>query len=583
MNTLGRSIFAAVLFAGALALNGCSDESGSSPTGTGGSGGTGTGSGSTGGGAAVTAPPPTLGSGCANQGTDVMCITLSSTAASVPADGTSTAALTAVLTRNNSPFPGAIVNFSLGATNLGALTAPAQVTNAAGVATTSFQAGANIGAIAITATHSTSSAASTVALSLTQAPGAAPAGIRFMSATPSNLQVAGSGGQTTANVVFRVTDSSGGAIPNAPVSFTMIGPVGSYVGSQVGSTTATGTTNASGDVTVPLNAGSASGPVTITASVTVGPTTFRTSSSVISIGGAVPSATHFTVAAERLNYPGLVLAGFTRSLRVFVADRFSNSSILATTQVSLFTEAGAVGPSISLDATGAGSVSFRTQDPMPSLNVPTLNQRGHLFAIAVVRGEEGFIDANGNGLYDLGETIVEDLGEPYIDANDNGVWDIGEFFVDANGNRQYDGPNGRWDGPGCPAPCDPSPMIWKSIKLQFTGHITCTVSYIGAPGPFSVPNGGSRVFRITVADQHNNVPVPGTNISVVTTRGTLGNATVTVPDVAGSMLPFTHDVELSDNDPAAPGGPATLTFTVTTPQGEGVNTCLPFSLSGTVN
>lgn len=583
MNKLGRVIIAAI-FAGALALlNGCSDDGGGPSTGS----GTGTGTG-TGGGTAVTSPPPTLGSGCATQGADVMCVTLSSAVASVPADSSSTATLTATLTRNNVALQGAILTFTLGATNMGTLTAPSGVTNAAGVVTTTFQSGANIGAIAITAAHS-SNAASTVALSLTQVAGAAPAGIRFISATPVNLQVAGSGGQPTSNVVFRVTDSGGGAIPNATVNFTMIGPFGSYIGPLDASpTTFTGTTSGTGDVTVPLNAGSVAGPVTITASVTVGATTFTTSSSVISIGGAVPSSTHFTLATERLNFPGLVLAGFTKQLRVFVADRFSNSSILAGTQVSFFTEAGAVGPSVSLDATGAGTVSFRTQDPMPSLNVATLNQRGHLLAIAVVRGEEGFIDANGNGIYDLGETIVEDLGEPFIDANDNGVWDVGEFYLDSNvpPNGQYDGPNGLWDGPGCPAAgCASSPMIWKSIKLQFTGHITCSVSYTGAPGPFVVANGGRLAFRITLADQYNNHPVPGTTISVTTTRGTLANATVTVLDIAGSTSPFTHDVELSDDnaDPLAQGGPATLTFRVTTPAGEGVNTCLPFNISGSVN
>src|SRR5258708_38578856 len=40
----------------------------------------------------------------------------------------------------------------------------------------------------------------------------------------------------------------------------------------------------------------------------------------------------------------------------------------------------------------------------------------------MTQGEEGFIDANHNGLLDTNEVFF-DLGDPFIDANDNGQYD----------------------------------------------------------------------------------------------------------------------------------------------------------------
>jgi len=606
MITLGRSIFAAVLFAAAMALNGCSDESGGSPTGTSGTG-TGTGGGGTGGGGAATSPPPTLGAGCANSGTDVLCVTLNAAASTLPADSTSTTAVTATLTRNGSAASGVILEFGLSSSTMGSLLATSGVTSSAGTVSTTFQAGGAIGAVGVSVTHAASGASSTLALSLTQAAGNTPAGIQFISASPDVLGVVGSGQPTTSNVSFRVTDSNGSPVAGQLVNFNLIGPTGAYIGTQDGTPlTATGTTSSTGNVIVPLNAGNVAGPVTITAGVTVGGTTFTTSTSVISIGGAVPSASHFSLATARFNLPGLVRAGFTTSLSVFLADRFSNFNILKDTQVSFFTEAGAVDTSVNLDETGAGSVTFRTQQPMPLQTMPAghpfpLNGRGWLSVIAITRGEEGFGDINGNGVYDFGVDFFDatlDLGEPFIDRNDNGVWDgpgctetgciptqaPAEFFVDANANGTYDPPNGMWDGPGCAQPgCIQSPMIWQSILLQFTGNINVAGSCSISPTTFNVVNGGNQSFTVTLHDANLNAPVPGTTVSVSSNGGSLQNGQGVVMDGIGG--PFQHTFSLLDADPAPTSTPSsvTLTVTVTTPAGESVTTCSPFQATGTVN
>jgi len=427
----------------------------------------------------------------------------------------------------------------------------------------------------------------------TPPPGAA-GGIQFISATPGAIGVQGSGQVTTSTIVFRVTDAATVPMAGASVNFTMTGPQGgTYIGppNDGTPTTASGTTDGSGNVAVILNSGNVAGPVTITASVAAGLATFSASSSIISIGGAVASAGHLSISASILNLPGFVLDNFKSDVLVLAADRFTNSTILAGTTVSFYTEAGAIGASTTLDATGAGTVALRTQNPRPIDMPPTVGigdpPDGLSRLIAVMRGEESFIDVNGNGVYDVGidtfNPATMDLGEPFIDANDNGVFDPGEFYVDTNGNGVYDGPNGVWDGPGCvQAGCSQSPTIWISMNVLLTGHIVnCSLTPVG---PWSIPKNGTLTFVFSVGDINQNSPVPGTTISFATTGGTIvGPASFTVPDtnVAGPVL---IPVTLSNNSAAAdPPKGATLSATVTPGQSVVVSgSCFNPTTSGTI-
>jgi len=264
-----------------------------------------------------------------------------------------------------------------------------------------------------------------------------------------------------------------------------------------------------------------------------------------------------------LNLPGLVRDNVQSKVLALVADRFTNSTILAGTVVSFYTEAGAVGSSTVLDATGAGTVQLRTQLPIPDdtppLGLPNPGD-GLSRLIAVVRGEEAFIDANGNGVYDLGEPFTDAPSEPFIDANDNGQWDPGEFYVDTNGNGVFDGPNGVWDGPSCPAAgCISSPTIWISMNILFTGNPTiCSLS----PQGFTVAKGATQSFTFSMSDQNGNTPIAGTTVSFGTTLGTLtGTTSFTVADtdVAG---PYVVNISLSNNTGAGAGGGATVSATV---------------------
>jgi hypothetical protein len=53
---------------------------------------------------------------------------------------------------------------------------------------------------------------------------------------------------------------------------------------------------------------------------------------------------------------------------------------------------------------------------------PLYVQNGRVTILAYTLGEKSFVDANGNNIWDPGETFY-DLGDLYIDYNENGVWD----------------------------------------------------------------------------------------------------------------------------------------------------------------
>lgn len=118
------------------------------------------------------------------------------------------------------------------------------------------------------------------------------------------------------------------------------------------------------------------------------------------------------------------------------------------------------------------------KDPNTGTNFQN-NPRDNLVSmIAITSGEEGFTDFNNNGVCD-GQEPFDDLTEPFVDANDSGTYEEGERFIDVNGNRVWDGKNGKWDA---------NTLIWKQERLLWTG-VPALEDVIAFPLP-----GHERVF-----------------------------------------------------------------------------------------
>jgi hypothetical protein len=246
-----------------------------------------------------------------------------------------------------------------------------------------------------------------------------------------------------------------------------------------------------GQVQLSLASGTLQGAAIVTIIATAGGQTKRVDVA-SQIVGAKVSGRNVSIECTPRNVPAFYDTDCIRSrvdapfkCTVTLGDRFSNSVGVATT-VKYQSEAGIVGtppttpmfPSPDLGkATGTiGTVggvlpldvfplseehSLSYADRCHPSGPSTHNPRdGIVSVIAMMAGEEGFIDKNGDGAYNQGEPFI-DLAEPFVDSNDNGVQDAGEFFSDLNGNNQWNPPNGAWDA---------TTTLWAETRVVYTGE-----------------------------------------------------------------------------------------------------------------
>lgn len=459
---------------------------------------------------------------------------------------------------------GTNVTLSCAAGVCNAGTFPALITTVSGTATATFTAtssAVNTGDIVIKASTANGifgTATVHVAPSQTNS-------IEFVSANPNIIGIVGSGVQDISDVTFIVKDTGGNPQPNVLVDFQLYGPTGSYLKNQSGTllTTDQGSTNASGQVKTTLHAGSVAGPARIVATVHNSSPAITTSSGNISIGGGVPSASHFSVAVSKWNLEGLAFDNVQSTLTVFLADRFGNYNVLQGTSVSFVTDAGAIDTSNVTDANGVTTSIFRTQNPRPMAKPVSAWEtllglwwvdpisgyvyhpsNGWLNVVVMTTGEETFVDQNANGIYDTVE-LFTDMGEPYLDSDLSGANNTGEMFFDwpsyvplvtgctsTCGVGKYDAGNAVWDA---------KIPIWHSVNLVFTGPPNITTanefilgkrtSYIvssatGTQPNISISNGATEGFDIVVSDINMNTLIAGTTISCTPTVATGGAVSV---------------------------------------------------------
>src|SRR5262249_5301507 len=257
--------------------------------------------------------------------------------------------------------------------------------------------------------------------------------------------------------------------------------------------------DSTGLASVNLNSGTAAGPVAIGVTASAGHRDRNFTVNNIAIVGAKASGGHISVDCTPKNVPGLSDSdcsnsfyagdGSTVTCTVFLADRFNNVLGVAT-RADFRTEIGSAGPPVSTldyDPTKGGDqtaqlghasdsvlvTGYRVPidvTPLPfehnetfdsGCGVTQHNPRDGLGTVIVAtQGEEGFVDLNGNGVYDQGEPFI-DSGEPFVDENDNNTWDPGEPFIDVNQNGHWDGPNGAWDS---------DTVIWAETRVTYSSE-----------------------------------------------------------------------------------------------------------------
>ena len=442
----------------------------------------------------------------------------------------------------------------------GSTPASATATTSTGTATATYVAsgcsGSDVITASATANSQTLSATGTVTVAQAQI-----GSISFVSATPANITLKGTGsagGSATSTIIFKVLDTSGGPRAGATVAFSLNTSVGGISLSQTSDKT-----DANGQVQVIVSGGTVATTVRVTATTTTtAGATISTQSNALTVSTGIPTSHNISLAVQCQNVEAFDLDGVTVPVTVRMTDRFSNPVPDGTTANFQTTLGGIQGTCLTASTateSGVCTVNWVSKDPR-TVNGVT-NGRSPLLVSAV--GEESFIDANGNGVFDAGDTVPfnsalgtkawDDTQEPFLnvkehfDANGLPVYDAGDPFIDFNNSGAHDGPDGSFNGPLCQGSlcsAQTSTAIGASNIIVMSGS-QAVITPLTAP-PYTIPAGGiTLVFN--VADRRNQQMPAQTKV------------VASVSDGAGK---FVGSTEFIWPCATSPGG-ADISFTLT--------------------
>lgn len=349
--------------------------------------------------------------------------------ASLPSGGNTSIQVSALI--GNAPVTGFPVNVSFAAscgringqdTSAGGVSV---TSNGAGVAAAVYEAVAEDGSLcsdSVTLTASSVGAASQNKVVTVAAPTAAAA--VFVSAEPAQIFVAGSGALDQAIVKFKVLSSTGVALPNVDVKFSIVtNPGGIGLGSAGSTTPVTATTLASGEALISVFSGTIPGPVKIRAELVSNSAAFAESQN-LTVASGPPSQRFMSLSVETFNIEGWNIDGSSTQLTVRLADRQGNA-VEDGTVVNFTAEGGQVARSCAtarVNGISQCSVSFISQNPRPV--------GGRVSVLAYTEGTKDYVDLNGNNKFDAGDTLIN-IGDAYRDDNENAVFEStnGEFVI----------------------------------------------------------------------------------------------------------------------------------------------------------
>jgi len=496
--------------------------------------------------------------------------------APLAAGGTLTATVSIVETSNsNAAYTTPVmVNFTSACVVAGTATMDAAVLTTAGIASSTYLAQGCTGSDTITATANVGTTLAAAGDFTVQA--ASVGSIEFVSAIPEIISLqgtGGSGGTETSAVIFRVVDAQGNPVANQSVSFSLSSVAG---GMSLNPTSATSDQNGLVQTVVQSGTVSTSVVVSATTSLGGGATTYQTQSSQLVVTTGIPDQNSFSLSASVLAPEAWGHDGEVSVITARLADRFNNP-VPDGTAVTFTTDGGAIESSCTT-TDGVCSVNWTSQAPRPCGQVlggavvmldPTLGPNqcigaggafnetdpvigfaplgqpygGRATIVATTVGEESFIDTNGNGVFDDGDTMT-DLPEAWIDENEDGARGSFEPFFDFNANGSYDTVDGAFNGVLCNRTV--SPLCSNNETLHVRRALVLVMSGSGAyinvvdgqtqvpfndANPIDLPCDATVSFNVIYSDLHHQPMPGGTQVTVTSDHGTVGlNATYAQAD-----------------------------------------------------
>ncbi|QEY17083.1 hypothetical protein D0C16_14510 [Cellvibrio sp. KY-GH-1] len=460
------------------------------------------------------------------------------------------------------------------------------------------------------------------------------------------ISLKGTGGQETAVISFTVTGITGAPIKNVLVDFSLSAQGGGASLGGLALVNSEALSDKNGMVSTTVQAGNVATSVVVTAKTRSGNIATQSKKLIVSTG--IPDQDSFTLGAND-HYPMAwnhndIQSTFT----VQLADAFNNP-VSDGTAISFTTEGGAIDDACTT-LKGKCSVVWRSQNPRPIRNSSnnsvdrllcvnaggltfvadyancTKERAGRVTVLAHAIGNESFIDANGNGLYDFGADVFkthedypsgniecdknaplassqklsnspqlpcDDLVEAYLDRDESGTHDNDEPFVDANLDVNYSYENGIYNGILCrdgDAKCTKEKvtirqesiliMVSDGMLMGTSGfpYLANTVSLDARPNSTSSSSSASSSVAGTytataffwVADQNGNGAPGKTTLKLDTSS--LKNATAkltTEGPLANSQDPTYVEVRFfSDDSGNKPTGFVQVLVTFPTPTGD---------------
>ena len=402
-----------------------------------------------------------------------------------------------------------------------------------------------------------------------------PASINFVSATPENINLKGMGNEV-AVVKFQVLGPANNPVVDQLVDFSLNTDVGGLQlleNSQM--------SNADGEVTAYVQAGTMGTAVRVTAQLNANPS-IRTQSERLVVSTGIPDQNSFSLSIENFNPEAWNFDGVEVPVTVHAADRFNNP-VPDGTAIYFTTNGGAIESSC-FTANGVCGVNWRSQNPRPA------NGRAIILAHAI--GEESFIDLNGNGVFDDGDVFnlaVHDLPEVFLDINEDGIRDGDEPFVDFNANGFHDLGDESYNG----LLCAHSTLCGEAstIHVRDSGVIVMAASDAvieievndDVVDEFSLAANESQVIYVKVTDINGNKMPSGTSIAISPTTGfflsglivSQGVASVTVENSAATGPSIARITVTA----GATTGDEELQVLVTSPSGKRTERYIPVTIT----
>lgn len=201
------------------------------------------------------------------------------------------------------------------------------------------------------------------ATSSTPVPSGEAASIILSGVSPASIGVRESGSPEVAEITFEVQDSMG-----IPVDIDHSVTVNFYLGSAPGGGEflhpLSDQTSSTGKASTSIFSGITAGVVQIIAEVVQGSETLRSQPVAVAIHGGLPDSTHFSLAVEKLNFPGYNIYGLTDGITAYVGDKYGNP-VKPETAVYFTTTGGIIEGSALTDLMGRAGVDLMSAAPKP--------------------------------------------------------------------------------------------------------------------------------------------------------------------------------------------------------------------------